>query len=41
MYARILGQNMIIVNSVEVATDLFEKRSKIYSDRPTIPIVDL
>lgn len=41
MYASMLGQDMIIVNSVEIATELLDKKSKIYSDRPTIPSIDL
>ncbi|CAL1709871.1 unnamed protein product [Somion occarium] len=28
------GQPVIVVNSIDVATDLFDKRSTIYSDRP-------
>lgn len=30
MYASMLGQDMIIVNTVEIATELLDKRSKIY-----------
>ncbi len=30
----LLGQNIVILNTVEVATELLEKRSLIYSDRP-------
>lgn len=41
MYATMFGQDMIIVNSVEIATELFDKRSTIYSDRPTIPCFEL
>lgn len=41
MYASILGQDIIIVNSVEIAIELADKRSKIYSDRPAIPSIDL
>ena len=41
MYAKMFGQDMIIVNSVEITTELCDKRSKIYSDRPTIPCIDL
>ncbi|KAG6845120.1 hypothetical protein H0H87_000547 [Tephrocybe sp. NHM501043] len=38
---RILGQSMIILNSVEAAIDLLDKRSAIYSDRPDLPIFEL
>ncbi|KAG1809325.1 cytochrome P450 [Suillus subaureus] len=34
IYARLLGKPIIVVNSEEVAKDLFERRSSIYSDRP-------
>ncbi|KAG6832007.1 hypothetical protein H0H92_006043 [Tricholoma furcatifolium] len=38
---RILNQSMIILNSVEAAVDLLDKRSSIYSDRPTLPVFEL
>jgi hypothetical protein len=34
----IFGQEFIILNSTEAATDLLEKRSSIYSDRPVMPM---
>ncbi|KAG2366255.1 cytochrome P450 [Suillus spraguei] len=34
MYARLLNKPVIVINSEEVAKDLFEGRSTIYSDRP-------
>ena len=33
MYLNVLGQHIVILNSLEVITDLFEKRSSNYSDR--------
>lgn len=41
VHMRVFGQHIVIVNSVETATDLFEKRSKLYSDRPITPMIDL
>jgi hypothetical protein len=41
MHASVSGQHVIIINSVKTATELFEKRSHIYSDRPVVPIVKL
>lgn len=41
MYTNIFGQDIIIVNSVEIATELVDKRSNIYSDRPDIPSIGL
>ncbi|KAJ7773417.1 cytochrome P450 [Mycena metata] len=41
VHASALGQHIVIVNSLKTASDLFEKRSHIYSDRPTVPMVEL
>ncbi|KAI0081470.1 cytochrome P450 [Panus rudis PR-1116 ss-1] len=35
MHLRTFGQDLIIVSSPEVTSELFEKRHEIYSDRPT------
>ncbi|KAH8109869.1 cytochrome P450 monooxygenase, partial [Phellopilus nigrolimitatus] len=32
----VLGQTMVIINDYTIAVDLFEKKSAIYSDRPTL-----
>jgi hypothetical protein len=34
VYTRLLNKPVVVVNSEEVAIDLFELRSTIYSDRP-------
>lgn len=34
VYSRVLGQHIIIINSIEVARQLLDKRSAKYSDRP-------
>ncbi|EUC56369.1 cytochrome P450 family protein [Rhizoctonia solani AG-3 Rhs1AP] len=36
---RVLGQTMIVLNSVEVANKLLQNRSAIYSDRPRAPML--
>jgi hypothetical protein len=36
VYSRVLGQHIIIINSIEVARELLDRRSAIYSDRPFI-----
>ncbi|KAF8840002.1 cytochrome P450 [Paxillus ammoniavirescens] len=41
MYTHILNQEIIVLNSEEVAIELLEKRSKKYSDRPLLAIADL
>jgi hypothetical protein len=33
IHLNVLGQHFVILNSLEVTTDLFEKRSSNYSDR--------
>jgi hypothetical protein len=38
MYVSALGQGVLVINSQRVAVDLLEKRSNIYSDRPTLHI---
>jgi hypothetical protein len=37
IHSRILGIDMIIINSESIARELLDKRSAIYSDRPVIP----
>ncbi|KAJ7259558.1 cytochrome P450 [Mycena haematopus] len=41
VYASALGQHIVVVNSVNTAVELFEKRSHIYSDRPVVTMVEL
>ncbi|KAJ7044191.1 cytochrome P450 [Mycena alexandri] len=41
VHASALGQHIVIVNSLKTASELFDKRSHIYSDRPTVAMVDL
>lgn len=36
----VLGSNIIIVNSLDAANDLLDKRSAIYSDRPEMPMLN-
>ncbi|KAI0302458.1 cytochrome P450 [Multifurca ochricompacta] len=37
----IFGQVIVVLNSIKVSKDLFDKRGDIYSDRPVIPILDM
>ncbi|KAI9571602.1 cytochrome P450 [Boletus coccyginus] len=41
VYSRLLGQDIIIINSEKVAKDLLENRSRNYSDRPYLVTNDL
>ncbi|KDQ25622.1 hypothetical protein PLEOSDRAFT_1078104 [Pleurotus ostreatus PC15] len=38
MHLKVLSHNIIVLNSVEAATDLLEKRSALYSDRPNMTV---
>jgi hypothetical protein len=38
VHVRALGQHIIILNSIEAANELLDRRSTIYSDRPFIPM---
>ncbi|CAE6397209.1 unnamed protein product [Rhizoctonia solani] len=39
VYLELLGQKIIMLNSAEAASEIMEKRSALYSDRPPIPMV--
>ncbi|KAF7348384.1 hypothetical protein MSAN_01792400 [Mycena sanguinolenta] len=41
VHTQVFGQHILILNSIKAATELLEKRTTIYSDRPSIPIVSL
>ncbi|KAJ7147104.1 cytochrome P450 [Mycena crocata] len=41
VHARIFGAHIVVVNSAKTAVELFDRRARIYSDRPTIPMVEL
>ncbi|CAE6477712.1 unnamed protein product [Rhizoctonia solani] len=38
-FLEILGHKLLIVNSVEAASEILDKRSALYSDRPAIPMI--
>ena len=38
LFASAFGTNVLIMNNVEDADELFEQRSTEYSDRPSIPM---
>ncbi|KZT21922.1 cytochrome P450 [Neolentinus lepideus HHB14362 ss-1] len=41
VYLNVLGRPILILNTLETATDLFEGRFGIYSDRPDFPLANL
>lgn len=40
VYLNVMGQPLVILNNHKVATELLEKRSHIYSDRPRFIVAD-
>ncbi|KAJ7654696.1 cytochrome P450 [Mycena polygramma] len=40
IHLNVAGTSIIVLNSVEVANDLLDKRSSIYSDRPRLPMAN-
>ncbi|KAG1721199.1 cytochrome P450 [Suillus paluster] len=40
VYANVLGRHLLFVNSLQIANDLFEKRSVNYSDRNGLPMIN-
>ena len=41
VHLQVFGYHTIVVNSRKLANELFDTRSRIYSDRPYIPMIDL
>jgi hypothetical protein len=41
MSFRVFGQVIVVLNSIQMAKDLFEKNGDIYSDRPVVPIYEM
>lgn len=41
MHLHFLGRSVIVLNSVQAAVDLLDKRSANYSDRPTFVILEM
>ncbi|TDL20319.1 hypothetical protein BD410DRAFT_725961 [Rickenella mellea] len=39
VHVEVLGKHILILNSLETAVELCEKRSHIYSDRPRMPML--
>ncbi|KAH8998286.1 cytochrome P450 [Lactarius hatsudake] len=40
IHTDVMGSHIVILNSIKAANDLFEKRSSIYSDRPSLVAVE-
>jgi hypothetical protein len=40
MYLNALGQPILVINSLKVATELLDRRANIYSDRPRMIVAN-
>ncbi len=40
MFLSVFGKTILVVNTYQVANDLFEKRSSNYSDRNELPMIN-
>lgn len=38
---RVLGYEIVVLNTIQAIKDLLEKRGSIYSDRPVVQLVDM
>lgn len=41
MYLEVLGRRMLILDSVQAANDLLDKRGSKYSGRPRVAVLDM
>jgi len=41
LHASALGSHVVVVNKLEDAIELFERRARLYSDRPEYPVLKL
>lgn len=41
LYASALGNNILVMNKLKDAEEIFDRRSKIYSDRQEIPLIKM
>jgi hypothetical protein len=39
VYLKVLDKHILVLNSIETARELLEKRSSVYSDRPRLPMI--
>lgn len=39
LHASAFGNHVVVINSLKMAEEIFERRAKLYNDRPVIPIV--
>ena len=41
LHLKVLGRHIVVLNSVDSAVTLLEKRANKYSDRPVIPTIEV
>ncbi len=41
VYYRVLGQDIVVLNTIRAIRDLLDKRGDVYSDRPVIQFFDM
>jgi hypothetical protein len=41
MHLQVLGKSMIVLDTLQAAVDLLDKKGSIYSDRPPLPLYEL
>ena len=41
LHASAFGNHVVVINSLKMAEEIFERRAQLYSDRPVIPIVEV
>lgn len=41
VHASAFGSHVVVINSLKMADELFERRAPLYSDRPVVPIAEL
>jgi len=41
LHASAFGNHVIVINSLKMAEEVFERRAQLYSDRPVIPVVEV
>ena len=41
VHLEVFGRHIILLNTAQAVSDLLDKRSGIYSDRPPVPMMDL
>jgi hypothetical protein len=41
LHASAFGNHVVVINSLKLAEEIFERRARLYNDRPVIPIVEV